>query len=337
MGPHRKHWKNIAYASVVCALVLSALAVFAAAEEPPREVATAFEVRKDNPDIESTGVTISKRVDEVNLIFTVTDSKGRFVSALPQGEFDLLDNHKPPSAMGYFHPQTDLPLRVALLIDLSDSIRGRFKFEQKGASLFLKRILRPDVDQAFVVGFDGEVHMVQDQTGDVDKLAAAIHGLKSEGDTALYDSIIFACKKLRHNSESRVTRRAIILITDGLDTKSKAILADAEEAAARSDVVIYALSTNNLTENRHPKGDAVLTLLTEPTGGHILPAREEDDLKHAFQEIEKALRSQYALGYHPADFEADGSFRSIQITAHKKGLRVQCRKGYFAPKEVPRD
>ncbi len=305
------------------------------AEHPYTPVPSTFEVRRDTPEIESTGVTIAKRVDEVNVIFTVTDSKGRFVSALPASEFDLLDNQKPPRALGYFQTQTELPLRVALLIDLSDSIRGRFKFEQKAASLFLKRILRPTVDQAFVVGFDGKVHLVQDQTSDVEQLATAIHGLKPEGETALYDSIIFACNKLRRNGEARVTRRAIILITDGLDTKSKAILADAEEAAARSDVVIYALSTNNLVEERHPKGDAVLTLMTEPTGGHILPAREEGDLKHAFQEIEKALRSQYAMGYHPADFEADGSFRSIQIRAHKKGLRIQCRKGYFAPKDIP--
>jgi Ca-activated chloride channel homolog len=291
----------------------------------------AFEERKDSADIESTGITITKRVDEVNLIFTVTDSKGHFVSALPSDAFQLLDNHQPPRAMGYFHPQTNLPLRVGLLIDESDSIRGRFKFEQKGASLFLKKILRPDVDQAFVVGFDGTVNLAADMTGNIEQLAKGIHSLKSEGETSLYDAVIFACDKLRQQGESRVTRRAIILISDGVDTKSKAILRDAEEAAARSDVVIYALSTNNLEETRHPKGDAVMDLLTEPTGGHILPAREEDDLKHAFVEIEKALRSQYAVGYHPADFTPDGSFRSIQIMARKKGLKVQCRKGYFAP------
>ena len=296
----------------------------------------AFEDRKDGPDVEATGITFTKRVDEVNLTFTVTDSKGRFVSALPKEAFKLLDNHQPPQAMGYFHPQTNLPLRVALLIDESDSIRGRFKFEQKAASIFLKKILRPDVDQAFVVGINAKVNLASDMTGNVDQLSKAIHSLKSEGETALYDSVIYACNKLRDDREAQVTRRAIILITDGLDTKSSAILADAEEAAARADVLIYALSTNNLTENRHPKGDAVLTLLTEPTGGHILPAREEDDLKHAFGEIEKALRSQYAIGYHPADFKPDGSFRQIELLATRKGLKVQCRKGYFAPVEIER-
>lgn len=298
--------------------------------------AAAFEDRKDAADVESTGITFTKRVDEVNLTFTVTDSKGHFVSALPKEAFKLLDNHQPPQAMGYFHPQTNLPLRVALLIDESDSIRGRFKFEQKAASIFLKRILRPDVDQAFVVGFSSTVNLASDTTGDVERLSRAIHSLKSEGETALYDALIYACKKLRENREPQITRRAIILITDGMDTRSSAILADAEEAAARADVLIYALSTNNLEENRHPKGDAVLSLLTEPTGGHILPAREETDLKHAFGEIEKALRSQYAMGYHPADFKPDGSFRQIELLATRKGLKVQCRKGYFAPVETER-
>jgi VWFA-related protein len=296
----------------------------------------AFEDRKDSSDVESTGITFTKRVDEVNLTFTVTDSKGHFVSALPKEAFKLLDNHQPPQAMGYFHPQTNLPLRVALLIDESDSIRGRFKFEQKAASIFLKKILRPDVDKAFVVGFSSTVNLASDMTGDIDQLSKGIHSLKSEGETTLYDAVIYACSKLRDNREAQVTRRAIILITDGEDTKSSAILADAEEAAARADVLIYALSTNNLEQNRHPKGDAVLSLLTEPTGGHILPAREEDDLKHAFSEIEKALRSQYAIGYHPADFKPDGSFRQIELLATRKGLKVQCRKGYFAPVEIER-
>jgi VWFA-related protein len=317
-------------ALLIFAFVFFVEAFFAA---PP---VVAFEDRKDAADVESTGITFTKRVDEVNLTFTVTDSKGHFVSALPADAFKLLDNHQPPQAMGYFHPQTNLPLRVALLIDESDSIRGRFKFEQKAASIFLKKILRPDVDQAFVVGFDGTVNLASDMTGNVDQLSKAIHSLKSEGETALYDAVIYACNKLRENREPHVTRRAIILITDGLDTKSSAILADAEEAAARADVLIYALSTNNLEENRHPKGDAVLSLLTEPTGGHILPAREEDELKHAFAEIEKALRSQYAMGYRPADFRPDGLFRQIELLATRKGLKVQCRKGYFAPVERER-
>jgi Ca-activated chloride channel family protein len=245
-----------------------------------------------------------------------------------------LDNQRTPQSIGYFQQQSNLPLRVGLLIDLSDSVRGRFEFEQKAASVFLKNILRPNVDEAFVVGFDSNLHLVADMTSDSQKLSKAIHSLKSNGETALYDAIIFSADKLRNDTEARVTRRAIILITDGLDTKSTAILNDAQEAAARAGAVIYALSSNSLIVDKHPKGDAILDSLAFPTGGHILAAREESDLKHAFREVETALRSQYAMGYRPAGFRLDGSFRTIQIRPRKKKLRVQCRRGYFAPIEA---
>ena len=289
------------------------------------------------PDIshfEATGLTISKRVDEVNLVFTVTDSGGKFISNLPASQFDFLDNQRKPRSLGYFQQQTNLPLRVALLIDLSDSVRGRFQFEQRAASVFLKNILRRDVDQAFIVGFDGVVHLVEDMTSDSDALAKAIHSLKSNGDTALYDALVFSAEKLSATPEARVTRRAIILITDGLDTRSTKALADAQEAATRANAVLYALSTNSLLAELHPKGDVILNSLALPTGGHILAAREESDLKRAFREVEKALRSQYALGYIPADFKPDGSFRTIAIHPRKSKLKVQCRKGYFAPVET---
>ncbi len=303
-------------------------AVARAQDQGPRE----FVPPTGMGNAQDTGITISKRVDEVNLVFTVTDSKGHFISNLPATEFKFLDNHQPPQGIGYFQQQSDLPLRVALLIDLSDSIRGRFEFEKQAAGVFLRKILRPEVDKAFVVGFTGKVSLVQDTTGDVDQLAKSIQELNSGGDTALYDSVIFASKKLQSGTESRVTRRAIILISDGVDTASQSLLRDAEDASARAEVVMYALSTNSSLEP-HPKGDAVLDSLTQPTGGHILPARAKEDLKSAFGQIEKALRSQYALGYHPADFKLDGSFRSIEILPHTPKLKVQCRTGYFAPRQ----
>jgi VWFA-related protein len=282
-------------------------------------------------EVENSGLTISARVDEVNLVFTVTDSRGRFVSNLAQDQFKFFDNHQPPERVGYFQQQSDLPLRVALLIDLSDSIRGRFEFEKKAASVFLKKILRPGIDEAFVVGFTGKVRLVEDTTGDVDQLAKAIQGLRSGGDTALYDAVIFASRKLQSGRRSRVMRKAIILISDGVDTASHAVMDDAEGAMVHTEAVLYALSTNPPTE-AHPKGEAVLDLLTKPTGGHILAAREPQDLKSAFRSVEKALRSQYAVGYQPAALRQDGSYRSIEIQT-RPGLKVQCRRGYFAPRE----
>lgn len=300
------------------------------AQEP---AAHTFDASAPQPT-EYTGTTITKRVDAVNVVFTVTDSRGRFVSNLAQSSFQVLDNHRAPQKVEYFQQQTNLPLRVALLIDLSDSIRGRFGFEQEAASAFLKKILRPGKDEAFVIGFDSHVHLIQDTTGDVSKLSSAIHHINSGGNTALYDAVIRASNKLRASNGGGIARKAIILISDGKDTASKSILNDAVQAAERAETIVYVLSTNNLLESKHPEGDAIMEQIAGPTGGHILPAREKDELKHGFAQIEKALRSQYAMGYHPADFRSDGSFRSIEIIPDQPALKVQCRRGYFAPREL---
>lgn len=285
-----------------------------------------------NPgDAVVSNVTISTRVDEVNLAFTVTDKKGRFISNLQESDFQVLDNRLPPQAFRYFQQQSDLPLNVALLIDASDSVRYRFHFEQRAAISFLKNIIRPGKDHAMIVAFNSRVHLVHDFTDDVRQLSREIKGVKSAGDTALYDAISFACSRLRNSPPG--TRRAIVLLTDGVDTASRALLFDAQEASARAEVTLFALSTNDLSIDDYPKGEAVMDLLTKPTGGGILPARDESQLSHAFHQLEKALRNQYALAYQPAEFQPDGKFRKIEIIPHKQGLKVQCRRGYYARRE----
>jgi VWFA-related protein len=275
--------------------------------------------------------TITKRVDEVNLVFTVTDSRGRLVSDLQRDSFTLMDNQKVPQHISYFQQQSDLPLRVALLIDLSDSVRSRFRFEQEAAIVFLKKILRPDRDKAFIVGFDSKVFLAQDTTNNMDKLATATRSLISGGDTAFYDALVFASDKLAQSSDHVATRRAIILISDGLDTRSQRTLEDAKDALMRSEAVMYALSTNSTLAEPHPKGDAILDTLVGPSGGRILAAREKTDLKQAFSHVAKTLRTQYAVGYRPEDLLPDGSYHAVNITVQKKGFQVRCRKGYFAP------
>ncbi|HZQ70671.1 MAG TPA: VWA domain-containing protein [Terriglobales bacterium] len=282
------------------------------------------------PDLQDTGITLSARVDEVNLVFTAVDKHGRFIKDLPQDAFELLDNSKAPQSIGYFQQQSNLPLRVALLIDLSDSIRSRFKFEQEAAIMFLKRILRPGKDEAFIVGFNSHAQLEQDMTGDVEKLSRAIRRLTPGGDTAVHDAVVFACSKLEKQSTRGVLRRAIILVSDGVDTASKASLEDATMSEARAQTILYAVRTNNPVSNPLPLGQQTLSLLTSNSGGHILAGVEKSDLVRSFKRIEAALRSQYALGYHPADFAPDGSYRSVEISARKKGIKVQCRKGYFA-------
>lgn len=287
------------------------------------------------PDFENPSLTISKQVDEVNLVFTAVDKRGRFIKDLPQDAFELLDNRKAPATVRFFQQQTNLPLRVAVLVDLSDSVKSRFKFEQDAASVFLKKILRSGKDEAFVVGFDARPHLQQDFSGSVEKLSQAIHKLSPGGDTGLYDAVIYACKKLEAQSGPNVFRRAIILISDGVDTASQAELRDAISSEARAQTILYAVRTNNPVTNPLPLGQQALASLTDETGGHILPGVDKADLTRSFNHIEAALRSQYALGYRPADFVANGSYRSVEISAKKKGVKVQCRKGYFAGIKAP--
>jgi VWFA-related protein len=271
-----------------------------------------------------------KRVDEVNLLFTVVDKGGNFISNLQLEDFSLLDDRRPPEKIHAFHQESDLPLRVALVVDLSGSVTYQFKNEQQAAVMFFKKILRPAMDQAAVIGFNEKVSLLQDFTNDVNALKAAVYGLKPDGETALFDAIVFAGEQLRRNSTDG-TRRAIILISDGDNNHSRSIMNDAQHAAIRADAPIYSLSTNLVLHKEYPPGQATLELLSRYTGGELLSARERGEVTRAFRKVEKALRSQYVLSYKPADFVQDGRYRQVALSAKKSKLRVECRHGYFAP------
>ncbi|MGA7292556.1 MAG: VWA domain-containing protein [Terriglobales bacterium] len=280
---------------------------------------------------EDPAFTISTRVDEVNLFLSVTDAKGRFVDNLSANDLKLLDDHKAPAKWDYFQARTNLPLNVILAIDVSSSVRDRLHFEQQAASSFLKRILRKETDQAAIVAFGSNVQEKTDgMTSDTRALEATIKNLQAGGETAMYDAIVLASRKLRAARGKTIVRPVIILITDGVDTASKATLRAAEEAATRSEAAIFALDANSIYE-KNPKGRKVLDRLTRETGGFVLSARENSDLKGSFSKIEKILRCQYALGYPPPDLEANGRFRSIEVTSNRRGLQVHARNGYYAP------
>ena len=280
---------------------------------------------------ENLDFTISKNVDEVNLILSITDMKGRFVSDLTAGDLKLLDNHTSPEKWNYFQARTNLPLHVILAVDVSSSIRARLHFEQQAAITFLKRILRRETDKAAIIAFGSNVQeKTPGMTSDTDKLQAEIRTLQANGETAMYDAIIVSSHKLQESRQHTGVRPVIILITDGDDTASKATLDAAEEAALRSEATIFALDANSVYET-HPKGRKILDRLTHETGGFVLPAKDYEDLKGAFSTIEKILRSQYALGYLPPDLEANGSFRSIEVTSIKRDLHIHARKGYYSP------
>jgi Ca-activated chloride channel family protein len=294
-----------------------------------QQISAPLDVTGSSPDPGTSQFTISKNVDEVNIVFTVRDSHSHLFANLATSDFELFDNRHAPRRINYFQQESTLPLRIGLLIDNSSSIRERFDFEKKAAALFLKRILRPTIDKAFVVAFDDRVRLLHDFDSNADAIEKSIGHLKPGGSTALYDAVLYATDKLQRDSESIVTRRVIILITDGNDTQSHALLYDTQLAPERADVIVYALSTNDVSHD-YPKGEAVLALLTKESGGRILPAHEKSELNHALAEVEKELRSQYALGYTPAEFKPDGAFHMVEIRPQKPGVKVLCRRGYFA-------
>jgi len=281
------------------------------------------------PDL-PTSETIRARVDEVNLLFTVADSSGRFVSHISLDDLDVRDNQRPPERISYFQQQSNLPLRVGVLVDLSDSIADRFSYEKKSAITFLQKVLRPEVDEAFVVGFASRVTLYQDFTSDVGALSKAVNGMRLGGNTRLYDAVRFAANKLGSTTGPAMMRRALIVISDGEDNRSTAVMYEAIQSALRAETVVFALSSNDLSGHEYPPGEAVLALISRPTGGGVLPAHSKPEIARAFDRVKDTLRNQYALGYKPANFQPDGSFRLVQILPRLHKLRVHCRRGYYA-------
>jgi Ca-activated chloride channel family protein len=277
-------------------------------------------------------LTIRKRVSEVNVLFIATDRHGKFVRNLNQGDFTILDDHKPPQAIVNFRRETDLPIELGLLVDTSGSVRGRFDFEQEAAVSFLQRTLRPNFDRAFVMGFSSHSQVSQDFTDNVKLLETGVRSLHNGGGTALYDAVYHACRdKLIKDKSDHPVRRAIVVVSDGEDNQSEYSRSQAIEMAQRAEVIIYAISTDD--SGLILRGDKALQQLADATGGRAFFPYKMKDIKNSFAAIEDELRSQYVVSYRPADFDADGRYRSIEISALKKDLQVRARRGYYAPRQ----
>jgi len=276
--------------------------------------------------------TITKTVNEVNVVFTVTDRHGRYVKNLGRGDFSVLDDSKPAGQIRSFHSETDLPLQVGLMVDASNSVRDRFKFEQESAIEFLNQTVRPRYDKAFVVGFDVTPEVTQDFTDNTEALSRGVRALRPGGGTAMYDALYFACRdKLLKEPRNGPVRRAIILLSDGDDNMSHVTREEAIEMALRAEVIVYSISTNITGGARH-SGDKVLERIADATGGRAFFPFQLNDVADAFVEIQDELRSQYALSYNPSDLRTDGRYHTIEILAQNhKGLRVRSRRGYYAP------
>src|SRR5215472_2624108 len=275
-------------------------------------------------------------VNEVNVVFVVTDKHNHYVKDLKEADFRILDNNRPPANVRNFASETNLPLRVGLLVDASNSIRDRFRFEQQAAIEFLNQIIHPDRDQAFVIGFDTTPEITQDFTNNPEKLASGVRMLRPGGGTALYDAVYGAChdKLIKTQSTGGALRRAIILPSDGEDNQSRVTRDDAIEEAQRAEVIVYTISTN--VSGTKSRGDKILEAIASATGGRAFFPFKIEEVSDAFSQIQEELRSQYAVSYKPADFSADGKYRTIDIEALNKKYKVRGRKGYFAPRGTER-
>ncbi len=270
-------------------------------------------------------------VNRVNMLFTVTDKKGRFITDLTKDDFQVVEN-KRSQTIQEFTAESDLPLRIAILIDTSNSIRDRFRFEQQAAVDFINSVIRPRQDKAMIVSFDSAAELVSDLIDDPEKLASAVRSLRPGGGTALYDALYFACRdKLQQDQPRHKFRRAIIIVSDGDDNQSRVSREQALEMAQKADAVIYCISTN--ISRIDTDGDKILKYLTAETGGQAFFPFKVTDLAQSFENIANELRHQYNIFYRPDPLKTDGLYHQVDLkVARRKDLVVRARKGYYAPK-----
>jgi VWFA-related protein len=284
------------------------------------------------------GWTLHRSVDEVAVFFAATDH-GKAINDLTQSEVAIRDNHQPPTSILGFRGEAQLPLRMGVVIDTSDSITTRFAFEQKAAIDFMQKVLTGKDDLAFVVGVSGSVLLVQDETADKDLLSAGIGKLAPGGGTALWDAVSYAADKLANVSETQPVARILVVISDGNDNSSSASLKEAIQQAERGEVIVYTVSTRDNRDVTTPLvadvsmvGDRALKAVAERTGGTAFLPGSLGYLDRSLRDLQQVIRSRYMVSYRPALFKRDGQYRTIDITAQKSGhkLRVYARKGYYA-------
>lgn len=274
---------------------------------------------------------IRAEVTRVNMLFTVTDKKGRFITDLKKDDFQVFENKKPQDILE-FTAETDLPLRLAVLVDTSNSIRDRFHFQQEAATNFINSVMRKQ-DKAIVVSFDTSAELVADMTSNTNTLENAVRNMRPGGGTALYDAIYFACKdKLMLDQPLYKFRRAMVILSDGEDNDSRYSREQALEMAQRADTVVYTISTN--ISHIETEGDKVMRYFADQTGGASFFPFEAKDLNQSFENVANELRHQYNLFYRPEPLNNDGKFHTVAIKVKgRRDIQVRARKGYYARKE----
>jgi len=305
----------------IISTALAFLAVYAfAAQEPAAQTP-----EKDTP--------IKIDVDVVNVLATVSDKRGALVTDLKHDDFEIREDGK-PQQIKYFARETTLPLTIALLVDLSGSVRRFIEGEKETAAGFLKAVLRPQ-DRAMLVAFSSTIALWQNFTASPELLAANLEqmhpivfrGIPLDGSpmpaTLLYDAVYATAMQ---NLEGVSGRKVMVIISDGLDNGSRMHLEDAVRAVQSRNTIVYGICfTSGFS------GCSFLKSMAEPTGGHMFDVGPKAPLSKIFKAIEDELRSQYSLGYISTNRAHDGSYRKLQVRLPlKKDLKVEARKGYYA-------
>jgi Ca-activated chloride channel family protein len=288
-----------------------------------------------NKPVGETQEQISIGTVNVRLPITVTEGgKGlRFVTDLKQSDFEVLED-KATQTIVEFKAQTDLPLDVAILMDTSNSVKPKLKFEKDAAVSFLQTVLTSRKDRALFATFDSQVELHQDFTNRLDLLTKSIDKVKAQGETRMYDAVYSVCEE-KMSAPGR--RRAMVIITDGEDTISEKELTEAIDIAQRTETVVFVISTKAAgmfgvqagTVDR--KEDKAIKRLAEDTGGRAFFTAEVIELERSFTMIARELRSQYLIVYDPTNSKFDGKFRQIEVKLpNHKDLKVRTKKGYNA-------
>ncbi|HLJ47931.1 MAG TPA: VWA domain-containing protein [Bryobacteraceae bacterium] len=294
--------------------------------------------------------TIKVEVNVVNVLFSVHNKGGGLVGNLGKDDFKVFEDGK-QQEIKYFTRETDLPLTIGLLIDVSASQGNLIGIEQDAASQFFGQVLRPK-DMAFLISFGADADLLQDYTNSPKLLRAGLQDLKVNSDTSgaamhpgpvptvsnprgtiLYDAVYLAAAD---QLKGQVGRKVLVLITDGEDQGSRYKIQEAIQAAQKADAIIY--SFYYVDRGFYARqgmwfgggGESYLKRMSEETGGRVFRIDNKHPLREAFQELQDEMRSQYAVGYVPSNSTKDGSFRKLDIQANNKEYKVQARKGYYA-------
>jgi len=296
--------------------------------------------------------TIQVDVALVNVLASVRDKRGGLVANLEKNDFTIFEDGK-QQEIKYFARETDLPLTIGLLIDVSGSQRNLIDIERSAASQFFSQVMRKK-DEAFLISFGEEVELLQDYTNSARMLSQGMNGLRvssgvggfgpgpvpTSGDprgTVLYDAVFLAAdEKLR----SEVGRKVIVVITDGVDEGSRKKIEDAIEAAQKADAVIYSIDYFDPRAYGYGPfgfggggaGEGYLRRMSDATGGHVYKVDRSHSLDEVFHELQEEMRSQYSIGFMSSNEKRDGSYRKLEIRMASKELKAQVRKGYYATK-----